>query len=441
MRLVAFAIVSTAALISLTQPAVTLAEDDNGDDNGDGVLLVDRDEVQCPDADFNSIQAAVGAAPPGATIAVCPDRYNEDVDVPKTLTLRAVSAFDDDDDGDDDFDDGQPNCFSSSSIADPTRQAIVDGAVFAFNLDADDVVLQGFVVEDNDIGIMTAAEFSGYRIEHNLVQDNGVGLSFESNGARHSLVSSNCFRSTSPTAPVSETAAGILSTGDLSNATITDNSFLRHFVAGIVLTHVQGPPFTNIAITGNRSLEDVCAISIQGSRSSRIDGNLSVRNGFAGIFVASDNQHLAIRSNVLREGEHGIDFDSFNFNNGNLAPNLFVQASGNRISDMDRSGIAVSESPLGSLQQSVISQNSSKNNDEDGIRIEGCTPTGSGPPCPTPNINNLIFANVMSGNAEHDCHDDTIGTGTAGTGNIWRDNQGVTENRPGLCEPGDDNGD
>ena len=33
---------------------------------------------------------------------------------------------------------------------------------------------------------------------------------------------------------------------------------------------------------------------------------------------------------------------------------------------------------------------------------------------------------------EHDAHDDSLGTGTAGTANVWRRNRGRTENRPGL---------
>jgi hypothetical protein len=40
----------------------------------------------------------------------------------------------------------------------------------------------------------------------------------------------------------------------------------------------------------------------------------------------------------------------------------------------------------------------------------------------------------MDRNAEHDCHDDSVGLGTAGTANLWIKNHGRTENRPGLCK-------
>ena len=47
---------------------------------------------------------------------------------------------------------------------------------------------------------------------------------------------------------------------------------------------------------------------------------------------------------------------------------------------------------------------------------------------------NVIDHNDAFLNAEHDCHDDSVGGGTAGTANFWIRNKGNTENRPGLCK-------
>jgi nitrous oxidase accessory protein NosD len=57
--------------------------------------------------------------------------------------------------------------------------------------------------------------------------------------------------------------------------------------------------------------------------------------------------------------------------------------------------------------------------------------------------NNRIQDNFLRNNTEHDCHDDSVGTGTAGTANNWINNDGLTENRPGLCigARGDDDND
>ena len=53
--------------------------------------------------------------------------------------------------------------------------------------------------------------------------------------------------------------------------------------------------------------------------------------------------------------------------------------------------------------------------------------------------NNRIEENFLRNNTEHDCHDDSVGTGTGGTANMWRENDGLTDNRGGsLCEIDDD---
>jgi parallel beta-helix repeat protein len=48
---------------------------------------------------------------------------------------------------------------------------------------------------------------------------------------------------------------------------------------------------------------------------------------------------------------------------------------------------------------------------------------------------NLFENNKAYNNAEHDCHDDSNGSGTGGTGNTWKNDQGQTANRPGICKP------
>jgi parallel beta-helix repeat protein len=60
---------------------------------GKHVLVVDNDRAQCKKADFTTIQAAVDAASPGATILVCAGTYQESVTITKNdLRIRAKGA-------------------------------------------------------------------------------------------------------------------------------------------------------------------------------------------------------------------------------------------------------------------------------------------------------------------------------------------------------------
>jgi copper-binding protein NosD len=66
-------------------------EDEGEGEHGRATLLVDDDKIQCPEATFTSIQAAVLAASPGDKINVCPGTYNEQVKITKRLTVQGIA--------------------------------------------------------------------------------------------------------------------------------------------------------------------------------------------------------------------------------------------------------------------------------------------------------------------------------------------------------------
>jgi hypothetical protein len=70
----------------------------------------------------------------------------------------------------------------------------------------------------------------------------------------------------------------------------------------------------------------------------------------------------------------------------------------------------------------MIDHNVANSNVFDGLRAD---PGAAG---------NTFYANQASSNGTHDCHDDTTGTGTAGTANTWKDNKGVTQTPAGICK-------
>jgi hypothetical protein len=78
---------------------------------------------------------------------------------------------------------------------------------------------------------------------------------------------------------------------------------------------------------------------------------------------------------------------------------------------------------LGTASKVLVSNNTTNSNVFDGLRAESDT---SG---------NWFVGNRSSSNGSHDCHDNSTGSGTAGTANTWKNNQGVTQNKTGLCQP------
>jgi hypothetical protein len=445
-------------------------------------VIVDKDELQCPSATFNSIEAAVQAALPGDTIRVCPDVYNEEVTLDKPLTLKGTGHG------------GNANgqCFTPA-IPDPTHDSILDGEEtleVGFIVESTGVVIDGFVIQNyNTAGIGAAEEIfeesvaanlatGGYLgltqltpsalsftraklatskkvtdvlIRDNMVQDNLIGAFLQSVGENATVVTHNCFRSNALVQPelAERQAAGVLSLGDLANASIDNNGLLRHSVVGVGLLDVLGDvgdPFEtapkNVVIAHNKSIGDFVSYGFQGSKAITMVYNHS--NG---------NTKSTIDHNLLVDGARGLYFDAVFPFAGPPSRGLDVHyneirnMSGSEIptgeedpeeDDPDTvvypgSGISIEVAVDGSLQDSRLTNNISTDNTQDGIRVEGCMFFDT-PPCLSGNVDNLIANNQLRGNDQHDCHDDTLGPfAPAGTANDWVGNHGETENRTGLC--------
>jgi nitrous oxidase accessory protein NosD len=78
--------VAVVLLLAVVSPHVVAAQGGRPD------LLVDDDKVQCPTATFTSIQDAINAANPGATIRVCPGVYAEQLSISKSLSIQGDSG-------------------------------------------------------------------------------------------------------------------------------------------------------------------------------------------------------------------------------------------------------------------------------------------------------------------------------------------------------------
>jgi len=106
-------------------------------------IVVDDDKVQCPNAAFTSIQAAVNAANPGDVIRVCPGTYVEQVVVDKSVRLQA--------------DNGaivMPSNMNANTTSAGSGKPL---AVVVLVKDATDVNIEGFIVDGTNNGITGCA--------------------------------------------------------------------------------------------------------------------------------------------------------------------------------------------------------------------------------------------------------------------------------------------
>jgi parallel beta-helix repeat protein len=102
---------------------------------------------------------------------------------------------------------------------------------------------------------------------------------------------------------------------------------------------------------------------------------------------------------------------------------------GNDVGRNAGSGILLLGADSNFVKSNEVRQNGTAPPDTtDGIRVNA---TSNG---------NQIRSNFMDDNVTHDCHDDSVGGGTAFTANFWVGNRGETQNKPGLCSthPHDD---
>jgi parallel beta-helix repeat protein len=386
-------------------------------------LVVDRDGVQCGNADFTSIQAAVDAAQAGDLIRVCPDLYSETVVVDKPLTLKgdpdAVEVID---------------CFQPTLGEPPSeQQAIVDpagdGFSIAVKLEADDIVLEGFVIQGASVGIDASDRFSGYRIHHNLIRSNTLfGVDFGSAGTHESRVDHNCLRENrwGLVSELDDDSLWKQSDGperdqwnarDLINARIDHNSTLRN-TAGV---EAAGPGrHDDVIFDHNVSRADLLGIVIQNSERSRILHN-ELRPTVRGIDVGGANVGLEITGNVIETGRQGIAFVPANFLIDQFpAPTIGALVADNVVTGQLLDGIVAAADRL---HDSLLLNNVTSDNLRDGIilRINNngndlrgnlAERNGEYGIYAQSAIQNLFEANRMLGNGVYDARDENRAANT-----------------------------
>ena len=390
-------------------------------------LVVDDDKVQCPDAAFTSINVAIAMASSGDTIRVCPGSYKENVIVNKSVHLQGERRQ------------GEASQCQASFPPDPTQVAIVNYPVgltipdIGINIMADRVEVTGFTVTplsvpplSGGVGIFGDPNFSGHRIEHNVVEHNTTGLYLNASGVTETIVSHNCFRDNNFPPSGAASGNGIYSDQGINNVTIDDNFFTGNSNASIVFDQFKGT-VSFVRITHNSMVSDN-AIVLFNSLGNVIFHDILISQNFSSgatngsaIFVGRGTDKVEVSYNLLQNGNfNGISIrnDAF-LTSGPPSTNLLVLK--NKATGFVRSGVRLG-GPAGT--NTHIQQNRSASNGIDGMRAEANSSAY------------VIELNHMRFNADHDCHDDSVGTFNppALVANQWINDFGETENKPGLCK-------
>jgi parallel beta-helix repeat protein len=345
-------------------------------------LRVDDNGAQCPKADFTTIQAAVTAAQPGDKIKVCPGTYQEQVriDNKNRLKLEALKK-------------------QEATIKFPTTTTPPNALVHIRN--SDDVDVRGFVISgpfffpgcaggaDRNIGVYVDDS------EDAKLTDNRITGIKNANPALYGCQDGLGVQ-------VGREVLGSVGTADVDHNVIED-----YQKGGLVVDGAgsHGDVDHNVIRSTDPAVQIITApngAQISREATARVDHNTISGNLYTGPQDAGG-------TGILLCGDPDL-----------LCTGLVggVKVDHNEVFNND-DGISLFDAD---------NQEISHNDSHDNVKFDGLFADEK-------SEGNLFLGNDAFNNAEFDCHDESTGTGTAGTANEWKSNRGNTSEPPGICRP------
>ena len=379
-------------------------------------LVVDNDAVECPQAEYNTIQLAVLAAQTGDKILVCPGVYHGTVLIEVSdLRIEAQAA-------------------PGEVVLQGTG---VVGELGFVLLNTTNVVLQGFTVQGFGRAQIRIQGGSGNTVRKNVTRDAVVNDGIQVTSSSGNLVEQNTSHGNR------EDGIFVGRITDVPFEPASDN-IIRHNETfnnrfGI---HVFGTGPGNV-VSGNHSHDNAQRgiVNSNFSHGNVIEYNHVFANGLTpipgvggvgvGINVVNSNLVTVTNNKAEGNGASGIaltvvaanNLVTNNQSNDNRAAGVQVNGATSSLIEKNelfrnQDGVRIFNNAAANTIQSNHIQRSGR----DGIRAEVAS------------RDNTIERNIIGASAEHDAHDDSVGTNTGGTANFWIDNHCETENRVGLCD-------
>ncbi|GAA4822298.1 hypothetical protein GCM10023201_05240 [Actinomycetospora corticicola] len=354
-----------------------------------------------------TIQAAVTAAAPGATIFVCAGTYPERVSVTKPVRLLGAQYGRD-------ARAGRTTAADESVVTGPTGGFVV-GPVAG-------VVIDGFTITGSGAdGIDAFQRGSGFTIVNNVITGNANGMNVNTPGPAPSTIARNRIERNNAVA-ADAGGTGVLITSGAANAlTISDNLFGGHTSAAVNSIGDPASRSKGLVVRDNRSVDDATLVVVNNADGAVVTRNIATKSASlpsgTGIFIVGNTDRLTVSRNVLTGGKgNGLSA------NGAVpfaaAPSTNLLIDTNTIRGRTGTGIQINEGSgtvVGNVVQSA------------GVNGVAAAATATG----------MRFErNVATGSVGKDCADASTGAGTLGTANTWVRNVGQTATPTGLCIPG-----
>lgn len=269
--------------------------------------------------DYGTITAAIAAASDYDTVRVAPGIYNEVIVVNKRIQLLGAQA-------------GVDARRRVGTLASETIISLT--ANFgAIQIEADEVVIDGFMIEDNTsgAGIYSTPDYSGYWIFNNIIKNNAYGIYLNSSGQRTVQVRQCAFYWNN----ISELAGnGIFSVLGISNVLIEANLFAGSHSSATV--NFGAPSVqNNITILNNEFYNDN-SIALTNTNNVKIASNRIVGSRGSSIYIGGGTTNTDIEGNIL----HGSIYSAIQVTNAfSQAPNVNMKVIGNSISGNQLGGL------------------------------------------------------------------------------------------------------
>src|SRR5437588_6977085 len=255
-----------------------------------------------PSGAHPTIQSAVND-PGCTTINVAAGTYNENVIIPRSLTLNGAQA-------------------GIDARGRSGDESIINGGVAAnITITADGVTVDGFTLNgpssSGTAAIVMQTGNTGETIQNNIVNNPGRAASittsnttFSQNAVNNTATSTDGFQTNST--PV-------------SNLTISDNSFggANGNIYNADITVIEGN--SNVVVSGNSSSGDGTLIALFKTNGAQITGNTIVGDGASSaIFIGGGDSNVSVSGNQVRSAGSAV-----RVNNIIGSPNSSVIIAGN----------------------------------------------------------------------------------------------------------------